>query len=115
MISFGKRGGRYQPLKQGKEWDTSTQRFNERSMHAKNSGKDDLYQSTCLYDENDNMSQEDQTSIKDLPTEVVNDLRSRRSARDDRDVVDSKGESTLNVGSIFDPQAASIRSSQNQR
>ena len=115
MISFGKRAGRYQPLKQGKEWDTSTQRFNERSMLGKNSGKDDLYQSTCLYDENENLSQEDQTSIKDLPTEVVNDLRNRRSSKDERDVVDSKGESTLIVGSIFDPQTGSIRSSQNQR
>ena len=75
MISFQKRGGRYQPMKTGKEWDTSTQRFNERSIFGRQDGRDDLYQSTCLYD-NENISQEDQEmSIRNLPQEIINDLQ----------------------------------------
>ena len=48
-------------------------------------------------------------SIKDLPTEIINDLQI------DQGAADSKGESTLVPSSMFEQKAASIRSSQQRQ
>ena len=74
MISFMRQDGRYQAVKRGKNIDLSQMQsrsiYNRRSTDN-NDGKDDLYQSM---DEGVNDLSQEQTSLNELPQEVMEEL-----------------------------------------